>query len=274
MKHTLINGSSYAYRRYQDEDGLPDLLMLHGFMGDGRVFRHLTEALAPCCNPVTIDLLGHGQSDKPIQPDAYEESQQIRDLLQLARTISRRPRLLYGYSMGGRLALKATLAEPEQFDGLILESANPGIADEGQRSRRRQTDEQRAHQMRSNYQEFLSEWEDAPLFDSPVTVDPPLEKMYHMVHLEQDPAAMAASIRGFSTGLMQPLPKGRAAFSGPVLIVAGTADQKYIRLSHELAERLTGARLAHIEAGHRVHRDNPGPLQREISSFIAKKINP
>lgn len=270
VETTTVHEATYAYRRYQDESGLPDLLMLHGFMGTGRVFEHMVDGLMPACNPVAVDLLGHGQSEKAYNPRRYEEQRQVEDLLHLARKLCHRTIFCYGYSMGGRLALKSALQKPSLFRGLILESTNPGIQHQEARNQRRRLDRERARQIARDYAGFLSDWEKADLFASPIEVEPALETKYRNIHLEQDPQAMAASIRGFSTGAMQPVTGTIGGRRVPALIIAGTADKKYMQIGRDLAGKRHNTTFVSIEAGHRVHCANPGKLIPEISSFIAQ----
>lgn len=274
MTFKEINHHTYAYRMHGQRTGLPLLLMLHGFMGDKRAFDHLLDGLAEFCNPVTVDLLGHGQSSKSPDPGDYREEQQVADIRafihQLNTDIDADGELfLHGYSMGGRLALKTALADPALVGGLILESTNCGIPDERQRSRRRQTDEQRAREITADFDRFLTHWQRLPLFASP-TVDNEelLRKKYRNIQRQQSPQAIAASLRGFGTGSMRPCCDELSSLKRPVLLMAGTHDEKYQQINRRLEQRLPDARFASPRAGHRVHLDNPTAFTTEIKSFI------
>ncbi len=267
-----INGVIYGTKVHQNVDSLPYLFMLHGFMGDGHVFDHLTDNLCKACNPVTVDLLGHGKSKKVHDPDRYGEEQQIADIIELVeQTVDTSP-TLYGYSMGGRLALKTALQAPEAFAGLILESTNYGIMDDGKRADRRQADARRAREIRKNYPAFLAEWEQLPLFKSPLKTDEKLENSYKKIHLSQDPKAMAASLVGFGTGNMKPVCEAITHYKNPAMIIAGTGDQKYMKISQSLTSYFDQALFCPIPAGHRVHLDNPLQLCRELSHFINQNL--
>src|SRR3954452_16021525 len=52
--------------------------------------------------------------------------------------------VLVGYSMGGRLALRAALRRPPKFGALVLVGASPGIEDAGERLARKRADEELA----------------------------------------------------------------------------------------------------------------------------------
>lgn len=274
MMFAEINHHSYAYRIHRQQSGLPLLLLLHGFMGDQRVFDHLLDGLADFCNPVTIDLLGHGQSSKSDDPGDYREEQQVADIRTFIRRLSTDMdvddgRFLHGYSMGGRLALKIALADPALVGGLILESTNCGIPDERQRSRRRQTDEQRARDITTDLDRFLTHWQQLPLFASPETNNKEqLHRKYRAIQRGQSPEALAASLRGFGTGSMRPCCDELPSLNRPVLLMAGTHDEKYRQINRRLEQRLPAARFSTLKAGHRVHLDNPDKFITEIKSFL------
>lgn len=269
MKKKLnVNGATYAVEIHQRSSSLPSLLMLHGFMGDSRAFHHLLEGLSKSCNPITVDLLGHGQSDKIYTETRYNEEAQIADITALVQQLELARVFLYGYSMGGRLALKAALKFPELWGGLLLESTTYGLTDEKKRADRRRVDAQRAEKISIDYKTFLAQWKELALFNSPVRVDKQLAANYNHIHLSQDSHAMAASIVGFGTGSMAPVRTELHGFTKPVMVIAGTEDQKYINLSKSLVSYFDKAHLCHITAGHRVHLDNPQELVQEINFFL------
>ncbi|HET6528890.1 MAG TPA: 2-succinyl-6-hydroxy-2,4-cyclohexadiene-1-carboxylate synthase [Balneolaceae bacterium] len=269
MKFIEIHNKSYACILHQRESKLPYLLMLHGFMGDHRVFDHLIKDLSEFCNPVTIDLLGHGKSSKPEQLDHYNETSQINDILGVIEKLDITPLFLFGYSMGGRLALKTALSSPQTFKGLILESTTCGIVDEYERKERRDNDEQRARQIEKNFEKFLSKWQNLELFQSPLPSSKKLTDHYRDIQHSQHPNAISASLRGFGTGSMAPACDQLKNLDLPVLLMAGTEDEKYQRINGFMAEQLPKATFSSIKAGHRTHLDNPKEFVSEINNFIS-----
>lgn len=270
MEELKINDTVYSINIHQNDSSLPYLLMLHGFMGDVRVFEHLIDDLTEACNPITLDLLGHGKSEKPVEAERYCEKHQIDDLVTITQQLGLSPLFLYGYSMGGRLALKTALENPDFLKGLILESTTYGILDDDERAKRRQVDAQGAKEINQNYNAFLSKWEELALFQSPLATDEQLAGKYKNIHLSQDPKAMAASIIGFGTGSMEPVRNHFPGFHKPVMVLVGSCDQKYVEISRSLVSYFNNVHLCYIKAGHRIHLDNPGQLAQEINLFIHK----
>lgn len=270
MIQVEVNDVRYACQIPQRNETLPWLLMLHGFMGDHRVFDHLTDKLSSFCNPVAIDLLGFGQSSKPEDPERYREQKQIRDLCDLITALDIQQPLLFGYSMGGRLALQTAIAQQERFSGLLLESATCGIDDPQKRNERQKLDAQWAHEIQTDFDAFLSEWQELELFQSPKATDHSLARKYQKIQSEQTPSALAASLHGFGTGSMRPVCDKLPQLNLPILLLAGTADQKYQQVNRYLLEQLPNATFSSIEAGHRTHLDNPSAFASELQAFVTK----
>lgn len=268
MQKQEVSGVKYAFDIHQQDTSLPFLLMLHGFMGDSRAFNHLLENFKKFCNPITIDLLGHGQSQKVYDPQRYYEARQVADLKKIINTVLDSPPFIYGYSMGGRLALKTVVSDPDSIQGIILESTNPGITDKQNRTERKAIDVKRAQEIRSNYSGFLENWEKLELFESPLKKDPEISEAYKDMHLQQDPEAIAASLVGFGTGFMEPVTDDKLHFESPVLLLAGSKDHKYIAINKRVETFFSCASNHIIKAGHRVHLDNPPALTKLMNSFI------
>lgn len=259
---------------HQNQQELPWLLILHGFMGSGEVFQPLIGPLSKFCNPVTIDLLGHGRSGGSTDPARYQAERQIEDLDSILDRLQLRPLILHGYSMGGRLALQYAIRCPERFDLLILESTHAGISDPETREERRALDEKRAHAIQKNFDEFLAAWQRMPLF---FETHPPSKHptLYEKVMRNQNPDFLAASLRGFGSGIMPSVFKKLKNLKKPVCLLAGKEDQKYRSKMDSLHQKLPDSELNILSgAGHRVHMDQPEKFIHQIKMFTTKKIEP
>lgn len=247
---------------------------MHGFMGSGKVFQPLIGPLSEFCNPVTVDLPGHGQSGGSEDPGLYRTERQVRDLHSVLERLQLRPLILHGYSMGGRLALQYAVHYTDWIDALILESTNPGLTDNDSRDERQKLDEERARAIQNNFDEFLSGWQRLPLF---FETHSPTEHqtIYESVMQNQKPEFLAASLRGFGTGSMPPVHDELKNFKKPVCLLAGEKDQKYTSILQQTQRQLRNSELHIIPgAGHRVHLDRPENFIHQIKSFTKKEIRP
>lgn len=231
----------------------PPLLMLHGFMGCSAVFSHLGVGLSEFCSPIMLDLLGHGESDKPLHTEAYATEYQCEELYHILRSLGFEKPWILGYSMGGRLALQFAYRYPEMIQGVILESCTAGISDSLQRMQRQQEDEQRAQAIVDDFPVFLAEWNQLALFGEKQHAERALTEAFQESQL---PEAMAASLRGFGAGIMPSLWESLSEINLPVGLLAGARDTRYAMLMMRMETLLPNAQLRVIShAAHRVHLD-------------------
>ena len=83
----------------------PEILFIHGFSQSSLSWiKQVTSDLAKEFHMVTYDLRGHGNSDKPFEPERYKDSKAWADELQavMDATGIKRP-VLAGWSYGGRI---------------------------------------------------------------------------------------------------------------------------------------------------------------------------
>lgn len=262
-----VRGISYTFNRIQEDPDLPYIVMLHGFMGNGEALRSLTKELQRFCNPVTIDLLGHGETEGAELYYRFSAKEQVADLVKLIREQMKVPLFLYGYSMGARLALQLALHRSDLLQGLILESGTFGIERETERQARQSLDASRADQITGNFKGFLEEWRNMPMFTSGSSSE--YAEELERIQATQDPTWMANSLLGFGSGTMPCVREQLKSLPTPTLLAVGGSDSKFIRINQNMHKEIRDSHLEIFEnAGHRVHIDQPGVLAARIRKFI------
>lgn len=242
-------------------------------MGSGEVFHPLIGPLSEFCNPVTVDLLGHGRSGGGNKPEQYHAEKQVRHLYSILRRLQLHPLILHGYSMGGRLALQFALQYPGYYELLVLESTHAGLSDSEDRSKRQKMDEERARALQDNFDEFLTSWQRMPLF---LGTQSPIGHLsnYETIMQNQNPEYLSASLRGFGAGTMPPVFGELNKITKPVRLLAGEKDQKYCTKMKRMLRQFPDAELQIIAgAGHRVHLDQAENFVNQIKTFTNKKLN-
>ena len=119
--HTLTAGE---YRLHYEVYGSGDrvLVWLNPILFDSRLSRSLARALAARGNRVVLlDLLGHGQSEKPVQPGPHRMDLYARHVLALLDELGVDQAVLGGISLGTNVSLLAAAQAPERVRGLVLE---------------------------------------------------------------------------------------------------------------------------------------------------------
>jgi 2-hydroxy-6-oxonona-2,4-dienedioate hydrolase len=97
----------------------PPLLFLHGVNGHAETYTRNIGVHAEHFRVFSIDMIGHGLSDKPLDRD-YEISTYIQHTLDFMDTLGYERVLLSGESLGGWVGARLTIAHPERVEKLVL----------------------------------------------------------------------------------------------------------------------------------------------------------
>jgi pimeloyl-ACP methyl ester carboxylesterase len=98
------------------------LILLHGLLLTQEMHRPLAEALAARGNRViTLDLLGHGASDRPRDMWRYSMATYGRQIVALMDHLEIEQAAVMGTSLGANAALEVAAHDPQRLRGLVIE---------------------------------------------------------------------------------------------------------------------------------------------------------
>jgi pimeloyl-ACP methyl ester carboxylesterase len=98
------------------------LILLHGLLLSQEMHRPLAEDLAAHGNRViTVDLLGHGRSDRPRDMWRYSMATYGAQVVALMDHLKIEQAIVMGTSLGANVALEVAAQHPERLRGLIIE---------------------------------------------------------------------------------------------------------------------------------------------------------
>lgn len=244
----------------------PVILILHGFMGNGSDFPLVVSQLKDyCC--LMVDLPGHGKT-KVKQDTNYQMSNLALALIKLLEELGIKQCGLWGYSMGGRIALYLAIYFPQYFQGVILESASPGLETQAERNRRIAQDFKLAQKLEStDLSQFIQQWYSNPLFDS--LVQYPHYQQLVARRLNNDPEKLAKSLRLIGLGMQPTLWNYLSQIEISLLLVVGELDSKFIAINHKILDLCPQAKLNVVkDSGHNVHFEQPSVMSELIRQFF------
>ncbi|MCW2784070.1 MAG: alpha/beta fold hydrolase [Marmoricola sp.] len=166
---------------------------------------------------VTLDLLGHGRSDRPADPLLYSTTAFAEQVIALLDHLDASTAVLGGISLGANVALEAAVLAPDRVQGLVLEmpvldnAVEAGIL---------------------AFAPLLFVARFAPLAVTGVRLAAravprglvPFWAGVGLDTLEQRPAAMAAAVHGILFGRLAPSARQRTGIDVPALIVGHEHD--------------------------------------------------
>src|SRR4051795_302434 len=120
MKTFRHEGRTLAYDDYGE--GSRIVVLLHGLLLSRRMHEPLAKALAARGNRViTLDLLGHGASERPLDPQCYSMTFFGEQVIALLDHLELDEAVVLGTSLGANTAIEAAALAPERLRGMVIE---------------------------------------------------------------------------------------------------------------------------------------------------------
>ncbi len=258
---------SYHIARY-GQPALPVILFLHGFMGSSNDWWPLLKQLSEHFHCICVDLPGHGQT---IAPD-YDIPNTAHRLVELLENLSiDRPCHLFGYSLGGRIALYLTLHYPQYWRKVALESAGAGLATLAARQERQRQDQAIAHKLRQpnlDFAEFIDHWYQQSVFQG-MNTQPSFPALVAQ-RLQNQPIALAQSLENAGLGSQPYLGQMLINNQVPLLLLAGENDDKFVAINQEMAASCPAAELLILaDCGHNIHWQQPQRWSQVVQDWFS-----
>lgn len=228
--------------------------MLHGFLGCKESWQDLLGPFLCEYSFVLVDLPGHGQS--PSLPQTSGSSgfklfdQAFKKVLKAAGVSQYR---LYGYSLGGRLALYHASQQPAGLKGLMLESCHPGLKSVRQKLARQKWQLLWQKRIRGEKpKRWLESWYQQRVFACLT----PSQRAAQILQ-KQCRAKASGWVKSLSDWAVEKQPNLWSLLREPVVpthFLVGTQDPNYVKLARRL-RRLHWPLKVHIsrKGGHNVH---------------------
>ncbi len=240
----------------------PHLLLVHGFLSSRAQWRPNLEALARVSTPVTVELLGHGRSDSPIEPDAYSVAAYIRRFEALRERLGVERWFVCGQSFGAGLTIRYALDHPDRVIGQVFTNSISGLSpplggDPDQRAARARALEQGGRDAlkalpfypRPSRRLARELWED-------LVADAELIS----------PRAVAEAMRTTVPELSVVSDLGGIAV--PTLLVNGVRESAFQPMRELAARRIHGLTVVDLDGGHSINLDRADAFNAAVAAFI------
>lgn len=249
-KKIVIN--NYEYDVMIAGAGQPVWLFMHGFMGSMAEYQNVQ----PKGTRIYLNLLGFDPNAQVVKPaQRFRWREQVNDLNALLNQLDIQKVNLVGYSMGARLALAYATVFPKRITKLILEGGTAGLATQRLRQQRIIADAKKAAKVVTvGMHQFITEWEQLPLFNSQRLLPIAKQKFMHDQRVNQYAENVSNSLYFFGTGAMPSFWGQLSLLQVPVTLITGMNDRKFTRINQRMSQQLPQVTWHQIpHAGHNVH---------------------
>jgi 2-succinyl-6-hydroxy-2,4-cyclohexadiene-1-carboxylate synthase len=225
------------------------VLFIPGFMQRGDAWRPVAELLPERYPSRMLDHAEHSFEGR------------------MGEILSSSASVLVGYSLGGRLALRAALRSPGAFTAVVVVGSTAGFEEGPLRVQRAEADEKLASWMEAMpIEDIVALWERQPLFaDQSET----LVEEQRPGRLSHDPRSLALLLRTAGQGTLDPVWHELRTLELPLLAIAGARDDGYSAAAKRIASIAPRARAAIVEeAGHAPQLQQPAAVATLIAEFL------
>ena len=258
----FVDGDRLEYTEYGGGDRW--VVLIHGQLMPRRMHQPLARAIAgEGFHVVTVDLLGHGRSDRPLDPKGYSMTAFGEQVVALLDHLGADEAVIGGTSLGSNASLEVADVAPQRVRGLLLEMP---VLDNGLE----------AGLIAFGPLMFLARF--VPLS---ITLTSRLTKLVPrgvvpfwagiaLDTLNQQPAPMAAAIHGIFFGRIAPSSKRRRQIQTPALVIGHPRDPIHPAADAAmLAEEMPNARF--VAARSILEwRATPERLDAEAVAFVTQ----
>ncbi|MEP6492560.1 MAG: alpha/beta hydrolase [bacterium] len=246
------------------------VIMLHGWGASMYSFRHAFDLLPLYgLSPIAVDMRGYGLSDKPAAPDSYSLNSHCSDLDAVLDALSLRRVILVGHSMGGGVALRYAMRTPQRVAKLVLINPTGLVA-----------------------LSFLKWLRPAPLRvadlfgrrlvprwvvgailrriaygDASRVGQRDIDEYWAPTQLKGFVHAARAALTEFDWRPLSDAESG--SLTVPSVVILGAQD-RLVKTTVKMAERLRDTHVHWIDGGHCVHEEHPGEVYRIVGEFAGE----
>jgi pimeloyl-ACP methyl ester carboxylesterase len=258
MGEFSYEGHRISYREYGSGDRV--LVLMHGLLMNSRMYGRIAPQIAERGNRVVcIDLLGHGQSDRPEDLQLYSMPLFGRQAVALLDHLGVEQAVIGGTSLGANVALQVGVNAPERTKALFIEM--PVL------------DNALAAVAGFFGPMFLALRFGRPLFELASVVTSRIPRLNPVLDmgldfLRQRPGPSVSVLEGLLLGETAPRRDQRRGLAMPTLIIGHPADPIHPFSDSGMLEReLPSARL--VEANSILEwRISPKRLDDELAFFL------
>lgn len=253
-------GHRIAYTEHGD--GPRTVVLIHGLLFSQRLHERLAAELAQRGHrAVTVDLLGHGGSDRPEEWQEYSMQSFARQVVGLLDHLDSETAVVGGMSLGANVTLEVAALAPERLQGMVIEM--PVL------------DQALVASAAAFTPVMIAMTAGEPVMRAVQVVARRVPRLPwfpdQLVDLvRQDPAPSGAVVQGLFFARKAPPREERRTFTAPTLIIGHRRDPVHpFSDSGALHEELENSRL--IEASSILElRLTPKRLTEEIATFLGE----
>ncbi len=238
------------------------LVFIHGLGSSTRDWEPQVAEFSKSYQVITLDLRGHGRSDKPAGP--YQMAMFAADTAGLLAGLGVRPAHIVGISLGAAVAFQFALDYPERVRTLTIVNSGPSLGGTPQQAEAEVN--RRVGIVQQMGMRAMGQALSPNLFPKPEHAA--LREKFNESWAENDPQAYIAATRSM---LGWDVTARLGAITCPVLVIAADGDYTPVAAKEACVKLLPNARLRVIpDAHHATPIERPEAFNAALAEFLAE----
>ena len=252
------------FETHDGPSGSPHLLLLHGFLSSRAQWLPNLAGLTAFCQPVVVELLGHGRSPAPQAPQAYTIESYLAAFEEIRGRVGARNWYVCGQSFGAGLMIQYALRHRERVPGLIFTNSLSAMTPKDNPEREAQQ-QARIEAIRTGGREGLESIRIHPRHAKRLPEDAKRElvedagriSLQGVVHSWQTTSPELSIV-----DVLGQLPM-------PALLVNGRWEKRFQPMRDEAVRRLPGLTVVDLDGGHSVNLEAAEGFPEAVRTFLA-----
>ena len=251
---------------YQVHSGSgPYLLLAHGALSNSAQWVLNIDALERFCTPVTVELLGHGDSPSPEAFEHYEPDAYVGYFETIRAELNADRWFLCGYSLSAGLTMRYALAHPDRVYGHLLTNSNSAFAKQAQIDKWTAAGAKTLEKAAQQGKAFLTKNPVHPRFATalPEAVYGPLVERADL--LNPVGASRTLAITAPAASLRERLSEN----TRPALLLQGIREKEFRAHADFARDAMPQLEIKEIDAGHGVNMQAADAFNTRVEEFVA-----
>ncbi len=225
---------------------------------------HNLQALRRVCTPVTIDLLGHGQSPAPEDERLYLPCAYVAALENIRLQLKTEQWFVCGYSIGAGITIRYAIEHAPQVLGHLFTNSSSGFADSHQISKWRKDADLSANNILEGGLAAIERIAVHPKFAKRLPADVYQALLRDARNLA--PVGVANTLKQTTPNVsIRELAQNN---SRPALLCFGHKETRFAAAKEWAVQHMPNLTIAELDAGHAVNMEDSAGFNRCATEFI------
>ena len=241
----------------------PYMLMVHGFLSSRSQWRINLPALTKVASPVLLELLGHGRSPSPLEPEPYKVSSYIAAFETIRASLGAERWVVCGQSFGAGLAIQYAIEHPSQVMGVIFTNSISALSPKGDPERAK-VQAERMEQVTHGGKGALEALRIHPRHAKRFPEEIKAEMVADAERIAPEGIIRSMSLTSPDLSIAHRLGEVKV----PALLVNGIWEKRFQPMREHVAAEMPGVRIVDLPGGHSINIEAADGFDAAVTEFV------